>query len=130
MLLKIKEAIKVVQKKPCKTVWNFNTIVMGIQNYYSAATQITINLNELNLHLSKTLYNRLKKIRTDANFQEMTKTLQKRYKGYKSQLYKIQTMVFVPFHAQRWRKQLGFSQVTCNYTAEGRAKIHKNLKAI
>ena len=49
---KIKEAIKVVQKNPCvKTVWNFNTVVMGIQNYYSAATQITINLNELNSHL-------------------------------------------------------------------------------
>ena len=55
---KIKEAIKVVKKKPSiQTVWNFNTVVMGIQNYYSVATQITINLNELNLHLRKTLYN-------------------------------------------------------------------------
>ena len=37
---KIKEAIKVVKKKPVhQTVWNFNTVVMGIQNYYSAATQ-------------------------------------------------------------------------------------------
>ncbi|MDQ0247951.1 group II intron reverse transcriptase/maturase, partial [Bacillus fengqiuensis] len=33
---KIKEAIKNIQKNPCtKTVWNFNTVVMGIQNYYS-----------------------------------------------------------------------------------------------
>jgi RNA-directed DNA polymerase len=64
---KIKEVIKVVKKKPCiQTVWNFNTVVMGIQNYYSAATRITINLNELNLHLRKTLYNQLKKIRTEA----------------------------------------------------------------
>ena len=60
---KIKEAIKTIQKNPCnKTVWNFNTVVMGIQNYYSAATRITINLNELNSYLRKTLYNRLKNI--------------------------------------------------------------------
>ena len=40
LLNKIKEAIKVIQKKPSnQTVWNFNTVVMGIQNYYSAATQ-------------------------------------------------------------------------------------------
>jgi group II intron reverse transcriptase/maturase len=128
---KIKEAIKAIQKKPsAKTVWNFNTIVMGIQNYYSAATQISTNLNELNSYLRKTMYNRLKILRTDANFHDMTKTLQKRYTGYKSQLYKIQNMVFVPIYAQRHRTSLCFSQETCNYTTEGRGKIHKSLKAI
>ena len=67
--IKIKESIKAIQKKPCaETVWHFNTVVMGIQNYYSAATQITNNLSELNSHLHKTLYNRLKNIRTEAKF--------------------------------------------------------------
>lgn len=128
---RIKEAIKVIKRKPCiQTVWNYNTVVMGIQNYYSAATQITINLNELNLHLRKTLYNQLKKIRTEASFHEMNKTLQKKYKGYNSKLFKIQNMVLVPIHAQRWRKTLGFSQAICNFTIEGRAKIHNSLKAI
>lgn len=128
---KIKEAIKAVQKHPSnQTVWNFNTIVMGIQNYYSAATRITINLNELNSYLRKTMYNRLKILRTDAEFHEMTKTLQKRYKGYKCKLYKIQNMVFVPLHAQKYKTNLCFTQDTCNYTTEGREKIHKGLKAI
>ena len=128
---KIKEAIKAIQKSPSnETVWNFNTVVMGIQNYYSAATRITINLNELNFHLRRMMYNRLKCLRTDANFHDMTKTLQKRYKGYKCKLYKIQNMVFVPIHAQRHKTNLCFSQDTCNYTAEGRNKIHRNLKAI
>ncbi|MRH42072.1 group II intron reverse transcriptase/maturase [Aquibacillus halophilus] len=128
---KIKEAIKAVQKHPGnQTVWNFNTIVMGIQNYYSAATRITINLNELNSYLRKTMYNRLKILRTDAEFHEMTKTLQKRYKGYNCKLYKIQNMVFVPIHAQKYKTNLCFSQDTCNYTTEGREKIHKGLKAI
>jgi RNA-directed DNA polymerase len=128
---KIKKAIKTVQKNPRnKTVWNFNTVVMGIQNYYSAATRITINLNELNSYLRKTMYNRLKIFRKDANFHDMTKTLQKRYKGYKCKLYKIQNMVFVPIHAQPYKTNLCFSQDTCNYTPEGRDKIHKGLKAI
>ncbi len=128
---KMKEAIKAVQKHPSnQTVWNFNTIVMGIQNYYSAATRITINLNELNSYLRKTMYNRLKILRTDAAFHDMTKTLQKRYKGYKCKLYKIQKMVFVPIHAQKYKTNLCFSQDTCNYTTEGRQKIHKGLKAI
>ena len=128
---KIKEAIKTVQKHPSnQTVWNFNTIVMGIQNYYSAATKITINLNELNSYLRKTMYNRLKIFRTNADFHDMTKTLQKRLKGYKCKLYKIQNMVFVPIHAQRHKTNLGFPQDTCNYTPEGRSKIHKGLKAI
>ena len=39
-------------------------------------------------------------------------------------------MVFVPTHAQHWKKTLGFSQVICNFTAKGRAKIHNSLKAI
>lgn len=129
--LKIKEAIKAIQKKPsAKTVWNFNTIVMGIQNYYSAATKITTNLNELNSYLRKTMYNRLKILRKDANFHDMTKTLQKRYKGYKAQLYKIQDMVFVPIYAQRHKTSLCFSQDVCNYTTEGRKKLHTNLKSI
>lgn len=65
-----------------------------------------------------------KKAKTNA------RTLQKRYKGYQAQLYKIQEMVFVPIHAQRCKTNLCFAQVTCNYTVEGRAKIYKNLKAV
>ncbi len=45
-------------------------------------------------------------------------------------MYKIQNMVFVPIYAQRHKTNLCFSQDTCNYTAEGRDKIHKSLKAI
>ena len=130
-LIKIKESVKAIQKKPCaKTVWHFNTVVMEIQNYYSAATQITNNLIELNAYLHKTLYNRLKDIRKEAKFTDMTSTLQKRYKGYNPQYYKIQDMVFVPIYAQRHKTNLCFSQDTSNYTVKGRGKIHQSLKAI
>lgn len=128
---KIKESIKAIQKKPCiETVWHYNTVVMGIQNYYAAATQITNNLSELASYLGKTLYNRLKNLRTEARFSDMTSTLQKRYKGYEPKMFKIRKMVFVPIYAHRHKIAFCFSQDICNYTAKGRAKIHKNLKAI
>jgi len=129
--IKIKESVKAIQKKPCiETVWQFNTVVMGIQNYYSAATQITNNLIELNSCLHKTLYNRLKNTRKEAKFTDMTSTLQKRYRGYEPKYYKIQDMVFVPIYAQRHKTNLCFSQDTCNYTVKGREKIHQSQKAI
>ena len=103
---------------------------MGIQNYYSAATQITINLNELNSYLRKTLYNRLKNLRKEANFQDMTKTLQKRYKGYKPQYYKIQTWCLSLSMPNGIKQVFVSRKISCNYTAKGREKIHKNLKAI
>src|SRR5690625_7139867 len=88
------------------------------------------NLSELNSHLNKTLYNRLKNLRKEAKFTDMSTTLQKRYKGNKPGLYKIQNILFVPIYAQRHKTNLCFSQDICNYTANGIEKIHNNLKAI
>jgi hypothetical protein len=39
-------------------------------------------------------------------------------------------MIFVPIYAQKHKTNLCFTQETCNYTTEGRKKIHSSLKAI
>jgi len=129
--LKVKQAIKTIQKYPsAENVWRFNTVIMGIQNYYSAASHITDDLNKLNTRLHKALYNRLKEMRKEATFKNFTKSLQKRYKGYECKLFKIKEMVLVPIHAQRCKVNLNFSQTICNYTTVGRDKIHQNLRTI
>lgn len=128
---KIKQAAKTIQKhQTAENVWRFNTVIMGIQNYYSAASRITIDLNKLSHRLHKTFYNRLNEMRKEATFHDFSKSLQKRYKGYECKLYKIKEMVLVPIHAQRCKVNLNFSQTICNYTTEGRNKIHQNLRAI
>src|SRR4051794_6048399 len=67
---KIKQAIKAIQKhQTVENVWRFNLVIMGIQNYYSAASHITIDLCELSYRLHKTLYNRSKELRKEATFQ-------------------------------------------------------------
>src|SRR5690625_1041397 len=120
---KIKQAVKSIQKhQSVKNIWRFNTVIMDIQNYYSAASRITIDLNKLN--------NRLNEMRKEAEFQDFSKSLQKRYQGHECKLYKIKEMVLVPIHAQRCKINLNFSQTICNYTTEGRRKIHQNLRAI
>jgi len=129
--IKVKQAIKAIQKhQSVENVWRFNTVIMGIQNYYSAASHITDDLTELNNRLHKALYNRLKELKKEATFQDFTKSLQKRYKGYECKLYKIKEMVLVPIHAQRCKVNLNFSQSICNYTTVGRNEIHQNLRAI
>lgn len=129
--IKLKKAVKAIQKhQSVENVWRFNMVVMGIQNYYAAASHITKDLNELNHRIHRTLHNRLKEMRKEATFQELTKSLQQRYEGYACRLYKIKGMTLVPIHAQRCRVNLNFSQTICNYTTEGRNKIHSNLRAI
>lgn len=129
--IKLRKAVKAIQKhQSIENVWRFNTVVMGIQNYYSAASHIVDDLIELNHRIHRTLHNRLKHIRKVTTFQDLTKTLQKRYNGYECKLYKIKGMALAPIHAQRCRINLNFSQTICNYTTEGRNKIHHSLKAI
>ncbi|MEN3156393.1 MULTISPECIES: group II intron reverse transcriptase/maturase [Bacillales] len=129
--IKVKQTIKEIQKhQSVENVWHFNTVIMGIQNYYSAASHITDDLTELNYRLHKALFNRLKELRKEATFQDFPKSLQKRYKGYECKYFKIKEMVLIPIHAQRCKINLNFSQIICNYTTVGRDKIHQNLRAI
>src|SRR5699024_11068946 len=82
------------------------TVIMDIQNYYSAASRITIDLNKLN--------NRLNEMRKEAEFQDFSKSLQKRYQGHECKLYKIKEMVLVPIHAQRCKINLNFKPLYMN----------------
>lgn len=130
-LKKLDAEIKRIQKHPVtKNVWKLNTVIMGIQNYYAAATQITKDLGEINHLISRRMYNRLRFKRSEANFAEMTDTLIARYKGYHPRLYKISGLVIVPVHAQKHRTALNFNQTISNFTVEGRSLIHRSLGAL
>lgn len=128
---KIKLEIRRIQKNPnADTVWNFNSVVMGIHNYYSVASNISLDLAEINNSLRMALYNRLRKNFAEASTADMTKTLKKRYGSYKPKLWKIQGMVLIPIYAQKTKPAMNFSQNICNYTVMGRKKIHEGLKSI
>ncbi|WP_267378607.1 group II intron reverse transcriptase/maturase [Bacillus sp. GM_Baccil_2] len=127
----IKRAIKKIQRKPTgDSAHNYNLVVIGIQNYYSMATYITVDLGRMEFSLRKVLYYRLEKHRTKATLDDFTKSMQKRYKGYNWKLFKIDKTGMVPIAAQKHRIVYAFQQNICNYTKTGRDKIHKDLRNI
>jgi len=128
---KLKKAIKEIRKKQTpESVWHYNTIVMGIQNYYSAATHINCDLDHMSYHLTRRLYNRLRRDWKKAIKQDMSTNLRKRYKNYNPKLYKIKDIVLIPIHAQKHKRAMNFTQSISNYTKEGREKVHNTLKII
>ncbi|MGN7197849.1 group II intron reverse transcriptase/maturase [Bacillus mycoides] len=128
---RLKEAIKKISKKQTpEAVWHYNTIVMGIQNYYAAATHINYDLDQMSCHLIRTLYNRLRRDWKKATKHDMSPVLRKRYRNYNPKLYKIQDIVLIPIHAQKHKSARNFTQSISNYTEEGRMKIHDTLKVI
>lgn len=128
---KLKKAVKDISREQTpESVWRFNTTVMGIQNYYSAATHINHDLDHMSCHLIRTLYNRLRRDWKKATKSDMSTVLRKRYKRYNPKLYKIKDIVLLPIHAQKHKPARNFTQSISNYTKEGREKIHDTLKAV
>lgn len=103
---------------------------MGIQNYYKVATRITLDLSEINFHSQKRIYNRLRMNTKPAKISQMSKTLQKRYKGYNPKLVSLGSVVLVPIHAQKHKSPMNFNQNISNYTSDGRKIIHDKLMRI
>ncbi|WP_082136113.1 group II intron reverse transcriptase/maturase [Bacillus altitudinis] len=126
---KLKTCIRTIQKNPsAETVRNFNTTVLGIQNYYCRATNVMTDLLEIHLWVHRSLYNRLGKHRAKATWADYSKTMRERYKGYNFGKYKIEGTAFFPVYAQRHKPPLGLNQSICDYTEEGRRLIHNKLK--
>lgn len=128
---KIEQAINLVKKSPApKSVNIFNSTVMGIQNYYKVATRITLDLSEINFHSQKRIYNRLRMNTKSAEFSQMSKNLQTRYKGYNPKLVSIGPAVLAPIYAQKHQSPMNFNQEISNYTSKGRQILHKKLLRI
>ncbi|MGG4495532.1 group II intron reverse transcriptase/maturase [Brevibacillus reuszeri] len=128
--IKIINAIKHVQKSTNpNSVRKFNSTIIGIQNYYKIATDIVIDLSEIDYLCRRTFKNRLRGQTKLAKFVEMSTSQQTRYKDYKGKLklYSLGGVVFAPIHAQKHKSQMNFSQDICNFTEKGRKLIHKRL---
>lgn len=111
-------------------MWKYNTIVMGIHNYYEVATHVNKDLSHLSQHLTKSLYNRLRRDWKAANKADLSTTLLKRYGRYNPRWYKVQDMIIIPIYAWKHRYAIQFNQAICPYTNRGRALIHDSLKSI
>ncbi|WP_294240711.1 group II intron reverse transcriptase/maturase [Pseudobutyrivibrio sp.] len=109
----------------------YNSMVLGIQNYYSNATEIYADLRVLQWEISKILYNRLNRGRWSLigkSGRKLTDVEFKRYGNYKIVRYFVPTQEPIyPIGAIKHAHALPFSQDICSYTENGRRKIHANL---
>lgn len=127
----ISDAIKNIQRKQSqKSVWRYNSLVIGIQNYYSVATHVNLDLAELDYVLRKKLFNRLRNNWKDADKSELLDSQQERYKDYDCKYQKVSGIVLVPIYGQKHNTVMNFSQDICNYTIKGRNKVFTELKNI
>jgi hypothetical protein len=123
----LKQKVIKIQRTPTAVaVRNYNSTVLGIQNYYKVATHINIDMNHIAFIINKNLRNRLK------NFWSKTGVKGKTYAKFYKNNYKthyIANVALYPLGDVSTSKPMRFKQQTCNYTKTGRALIHKDLSS-
>lgn len=123
----LSKAILDIHKHPShKTVGKYNSMVLGMQNYYRIATQISRDFGTIAYILSKKLHNQLKNISSDTG--TLTDFYKKQYKNNYKVIFVASTALF-PLADIRTKNALGFNHI-CKYTEEGRSIIHRKLAYI
>lgn len=125
---KIKQRIKEIQKSPIlKNISNYNSYILGIQNYYKIATHVSTDFTEIAYCLSKTLYNRLKSTGKWGIPINPNATYKKFYKNHYS-TFEIGNVYLYPMADIKTQCARNFTQEKCNYTSIGRKLLeHKYL---
>ena len=105
-----------------KTVDEYNSIVDGIQQYYSMASQISDNLGHIQAGIRVQMHNRIKNLKFNrpAKFKELRKTdkdfLQSKQTGY------LYGYMIHPIGVVHTRHPKMPNRKLCNYTQSGRAE--------
>ena len=124
---KLKEQMKKIQKHVnSKEVLKLNSMILGSQNYYKIATNVSLDFNEINFLVTKTLEIRLKQWISDKP--KFSETYKRIYGNYNGKIRTIYDVTIFPIYGCRTKPPMCYSQDICNYTKQGREKIHKNLK--
>ncbi len=109
----------------------YNSIVIGLQNYYRIATNVSMDLNHIQQITYRLLYNRLNTQngnRLVKTGRELTDVEKQRYGGYRSLRFVKGTGEPVyPIYAVRFKNPMAYNRKWCMYTPEGRACIHEDL---
>ncbi|MEG0730727.1 MAG: group II intron reverse transcriptase/maturase, partial [Cetobacterium sp.] len=91
ILILIKQEIKELQKRrTALQVLKFNSVILGIQNYYRMATMVSIDFSKIGYIVNKSLMNRIGKPSSKKD-----KKYKLRYKGYNFKVWNVaETTIF------------------------------------
>ena len=110
----------------------FNSMVIGMQNYYQIATDVSLDCGILNRAVMTVLANRLetqKGSRLKCTGRKLTEVERKRYGKSRMLRYVAGTEEPIyPIGYVQHKNPMNKKRSVCSYTAEGRAMIHDNLR--
>ena len=109
-----------------KEITLYNSMVMGIHNYYCIATMISSDCKILHRNVSIVMKNRLRKrLSKKGKINEVY--IRKQY-GKSKQIRFISSKTICPIGYIQTKTPMFKKKKICKYTPEGREEIHKNLK--
>ena len=115
-----------------KEIVIYNSMVMGIQNYYRIATQVSKDLFYLQNRIYTIMYNRLNTQsgnKISHVGRKLTKIEEERYGKSKSLRYVVGTREPVyPISYVQFKNPMAYNRKACIYTPQGRAIVHDNLR--
>ena len=127
----LRAAIEEIQKNTTpQTVNKYNSKVLGMQNYYKIACNVSRDFKRIGYDVSKMLYNRLlhNSGKKKAAQYQLSKTYKKFYKNNKPKF--VAKKALFPIADVQMRNPICFSQEKCDYTVKGRQLIHQQLETI
>ena len=128
VLIKIKERLEtevdklraLSESEATAAVSNYNSVVDGLQNYYSMATQISADFGSLGYKLSKRMYHRISGITKEKPEEYKPTKADMKFRGSKQTRY-VQKQMIHPIGYVKFRMPLKARKGICNYTESGRA---------
>lgn len=127
---KLLSQIKYIQKNPKYSVYAMNllnSMILGIHNYYSIASQVSKDFRKIYFYLIGAIRSRLKPNTKG----EHSKAFIKLYSKYcKRKVIKVASVDMYPIHGISMKNTYNFNQKICNYNEEGRALIHKQIHKV
>ncbi|ELC8454572.1 group II intron reverse transcriptase/maturase [Clostridium perfringens] len=125
----LKDQIKRIKENPTiENVNKYNSMVLGIHNYYKIATRVNIDFQKIAYILDKVIYNRTKNIQSKTGTK--SECYKKFYNRYNLKVVYIQKIALFPIAGVRNKIPTNFQQKICNYTKIGRMLIHDRLEYI
>ena len=106
-------------------LWQYNSKVLGYHNFYQIATHGNLDFGAIAFIVSKSLNHKLRPKRSGT----ATGYVKDRY-GESKQLRFVGETPVVPIGYVQHKNPMDKKKTINNYTAEGRAEIHKNLEHV
>lgn len=125
----IKEKINWIKRKPDTiNISNYNSMILGAHQYYKVATNVSLDFRDIAFDVKRFIDNKLRNVASDKGYKN--KTFMKFYGDYNWKTYNVLGIKLYPIQGIKTKPPMNFSSVICNYTQEGRDKIHQTLKGI